>query len=263
MTQADLLSAYATRRDPEAFAQIVSQYQRFIFATCRRRLQSAEDIDDAVQETFLRLAQKAGELHTNIGGWLHTCAVNVTIDLNRRRLSRQRHESATAAPPSKPADNEQQELTELREHLDAALERLSPEQRDLIVQRYFVGRQQIDLAAEAKVAPSTITHRLDRAIEQLRHHLKTVRCVAIAAGGTAVVANLLEAETASAAAVPAPLTANVMKFGLSGVPHAGTAAAGALATSTVIKALIENCRVLISNCGCSTWTRTANDPRLQ
>src|SRR5437588_3633303 len=76
MTQANLLQAYATHRDAESFAQIVRQYQRFIFATCRRRLQNADDVDDAVQETFLRLAQKAGELHSNIGGWLHTCAVN-------------------------------------------------------------------------------------------------------------------------------------------------------------------------------------------
>ena len=90
VSQVNLLHEYATRRDAEAFAKIVEQYQRLIFSTCRRKLHNSQDVDDAVQETFLRLAHKAGELHSNIGGWLHRCAVNVSVDMNRRRQARQR-----------------------------------------------------------------------------------------------------------------------------------------------------------------------------
>src|SRR5271170_204377 len=91
------LAQYAKTRDAEAFAQLVTQYQSLVFATCRRQLRNPADIEDAVQETFLRLAQKASQLHTNLGAWLNTCAVNVSIDINRCRQSRLRHESAAAS----------------------------------------------------------------------------------------------------------------------------------------------------------------------
>src|SRR4051812_21008145 len=147
MNQANPLSHYAATRDAEAFAQIVSEYQAFIFATCRRRLRNAEDVDDAVQETFLRLARKAGEVHENVGGWLYRCAVNVTVDMGRRRSSQRRHETTVAADSFAAADDVQGDLAELREHLDAAMAKLDDAQRDLIIQRYFLGRKQVELAA--------------------------------------------------------------------------------------------------------------------
>ena len=146
MSQVDLLNEYATRRDAEAFAKLVDQYQRLIFSTCRRKLHNSQDVDDAVQETFLRLAHKAGELHSNIGGWLHRCAVNVSVDMNRRRQARQKHEHAAAAETPVGFENVQVELAELREHLDSALEKLDAEQRELIIQRFFVGRPQVEMA---------------------------------------------------------------------------------------------------------------------
>ncbi len=229
MTQADLLGDYAVRRNAEAFAQIVEQYQRLIFATCRRKLHP-DDVDDAVQETFLRLAQRAGEVRSNVGGWLHACAVNVAIDMNRRRSARQRHESA-AAVHSKTPGEPQRELAELREHLDAALLKLDPQERELIVQRYFVGRPQVELAAEAKVSPSAISHRLDRAIENLRRHLGAMGCAIV---GLTV---LLETEHASAAPPPS-LTVNVMKIGLSGVPAASVSASYGWTILTAVAAVL-------------------------
>jgi len=220
MTQAGLLAQYAANRDAEAFAQIVTQNQRLVFATCQRKLRNPDDVDDAVQETFLRLVQKAANLHTNLGGWLHACAVNVAIDINRRRESRSRHESASGRVSSSPSDPPQV-LAELREHLDAALEKLDPDGRELIIQRFFVGRTQAELAAESDVSPSTLSGRMDRAIAGLREKLRTMGCGAVG------LAALLEAEHASASVAPA-LTANLMKIGLGGVTG------GAVLTNTAL-----------------------------
>jgi len=49
---------------------------------------------------------------------------------------------------------------------DAALEKLDIHERELIVQRFFAGRSQVELATEAGVAPSTIGVRLNRAIDK-------------------------------------------------------------------------------------------------
>src|SRR5437868_4135886 len=123
MTQIELLKSYAARRDPEAFAQIVEQYQRFIFAICRRRMHRQADVEDAVQEVFLRLTQQAGKLNSNIGGWLHRCATNISIDMNRRSQTQSMHESTAAHAPSFNIENRRQQLVELREQVDVALER--------------------------------------------------------------------------------------------------------------------------------------------
>lgn len=238
MTQTNPLSAYAATRDAEAFAQIVEQYQRLVFATCRRKLHDPADLDDAVQETFLKLAQKAGELKTNVGGWLHRCAVNVSIDINRRRSRQRKHDSAAADMRPEIAGDPQRMLADLREQLDNAMERLDPDQRELIVQRFFVGRPQVEIAADAGVSPSTITNRLERAIERLRSNLKDLGCNGLAAaGGAALLASLLSAEHASAA-VPAALTANVMKVGLSGTPKAAAAATAGATSSAAISAWV-------------------------
>jgi RNA polymerase sigma factor (sigma-70 family) len=232
MTEAQLLNAYATHRDAEAFAEIVRRYQQLIFATCRRTLHHPDDTDDAVQETFLKLAQKAGDLRTNLGGWLHACAVHVCIDNNRRRDVRTRHESS--AQPAPIATEPQIQLAELREHLDLALSKLTADQRELIIQRFFIGRSQRDIAADAGVTPSAITHRMTSAIEALRSHLKSLGCAVIAAGGTAILISALEAEHASAM-VSAGLTTNLVKIGLSGTPREATA--GSFSIAAVLKAL--------------------------
>jgi RNA polymerase sigma-70 factor (ECF subfamily) len=213
MTELDLLNRYAHDRDAEAFAQLVDCYQRLILSTCRRRLHDAADLDDAVQETFLRMAKAAGTLRNNVGAWLHRCAVNVSTDYNRRRDARLRHESQAVQNPA--ASAAQQELAELREHLDAALEKLDTSERELIVRRFFIGRSQVELASEAGVAPSTISVRLNQAIEHLRDHLKGAGC-AIVAGA---LVEALQKEAASAA-MPPELAAKVARVGLSGIAAA-------------------------------------------
>jgi RNA polymerase sigma factor (sigma-70 family) len=208
----NLLERYSANRDADAFAQIVTQYQCLVFASCRRILRNPNDVEDAVQETFLRLAQKASGLRTNLGAWLHASARNISIDINRRHASRSRCESSVV-PQAASAVDPQNTLAELREHLDAALQKLTPTDRELIIQRYFVGRQQVELAKDAGVAPSTISYRIEQAVEALRKHLKGLGCGIAVAGS---LATILEAEHATAA-VPATLTTNVMKIGLTGV----------------------------------------------
>ena len=224
-TDAELMVEYANSRTAEAFAVLVERYQQLVLATCRRRLHSAGDLDDAVQETFLRLAKSAAPRRANLGAWLYRCAVNVASDHNRRRGTRDRYES-TAAKAEAITDTGR-ELAELREHLDMAIAKLDDAQRELIVQRFFVGRSQADLAAAAGVTPSAISHRLDRAVDALRKHLSKLGCV----GLTASLVTLLDAEHASAA-VPPTLTAKLASIGLSGVGPRPARLRAALATTS-------------------------------
>ena len=97
MTDADALEQYAAGQDTDAFRHLVQEYQGLVYAVCRRKLGSAADAEDAAQETFLRLARKAGTIRSELGAWLHTCAVNASTDLVRREAGRRQRERAWAA----------------------------------------------------------------------------------------------------------------------------------------------------------------------
>jgi len=210
------LRHYAQDADPRAFEVLTRRYQAMVLATCRRVLGNSTDADDAVQETFLKLARSAGDVRSNVAAWLHACAFRVSIDLLRSQASRRRAEAnaATAAP----ADETLATWRELEPLIDEALGKLHESDRELIVSRFLVGRSQAEMAAEAGVNPGTIHRRLDAALERLRTHLRAGGCVL----GAAAFVTALNHAPAAAQAAPA-LSAALGKVGLSQVAMAGAA----------------------------------------
>ncbi|MEM7628341.1 MAG: sigma-70 family RNA polymerase sigma factor [Planctomycetota bacterium] len=210
------LHRYRRRGDPDAFEMIVLRYRGMVFATCLRALGDAAQADDATQETFLKLAQQAGRVRSNVAAWLHRCAIGTSIDLVRRADARRRAER-NAASVATPGDNAPA-WADLEPVIDRALASLSDADRDLIIARYLAGRSQRDLAREAGVSEGTLSRRLTRAVERLRGRLGEA---GLAVAGTAVLVGVLEA--APIVTVPPDLVASLAKIGLSGVGRAAPA----------------------------------------
>ena len=87
--------------DREAFMTIIRLYQQKVFVMAYSILRDREDALDAVQETFLRLYQKAGlyKPGKSFQGWLLQMAKNISIDSYRNRPAPR--SSATAKNCSK------------------------------------------------------------------------------------------------------------------------------------------------------------------
>ncbi|MGH9360533.1 MAG: RNA polymerase sigma factor, partial [Thermoanaerobaculia bacterium] len=98
MTPSDpaLLEDWRTRRDAEAFNEIVSRHADMVFATCKRILGNEADAEDVAQECFLQLARGAGEVRTSLAGWLHCLARHRSLDWKKRELRRRRREELHA-----------------------------------------------------------------------------------------------------------------------------------------------------------------------
>ncbi|HZW07291.1 MAG TPA: sigma-70 family RNA polymerase sigma factor [Phycisphaerales bacterium] len=217
------LRHYSQSADPRAFEVLTLRYRQMVLATCRRVLGNSTDADDAVQETFLRLARNAGDVRSNVASWLHACALRISIDLQRRQSARRRAEKrARHSAASLAGGDSAATWRELEPLIDDALGKLHESDRELIVSRFLVGRSQAEMAAEAGVNPGTIHRRLDAALDRLRTHLRAGGCVL---GAGAFVAALNHAPAAAQAA-PA-LNAALGKVGLSQV-----AAGGAVGTGT-------------------------------
>ena len=62
-------------------------------------------------------------------------------------------------------------ISEDNKKLYAAIKKLEPRQQYLIEQVYFLGRKQVDLAAEEGVSHVAITYALQRAVKKLKNFL--------------------------------------------------------------------------------------------
>ena len=71
--------------DADAFARLVGQHRRELEVHCYRLLGSAQDAEDAVQETFLAAWQhiSAFEFRASVRTWLYRIATNRCLDALR------------------------------------------------------------------------------------------------------------------------------------------------------------------------------------
>src|SRR5262249_48410625 len=144
-------------------------------------VQDAHDAEDVAQAAFLVLARKAASVRwrESVGGWLFPVVYHLALKVRSRR-QRLRHREAQLLPPVPPAEP----MHELRELLDAELERLPEHYREVVVLCSLEGRTQKEAADLLGLSPGEVRGRLDRARERLRDRLAR-RGLALSAGAVA------------------------------------------------------------------------------
>lgn len=174
------LIAAAQGGDAEAFARLIAPHRRRVYAMCYDLAGSHEDAQDVAQETFIK-AYKG--LPNFTGGaafstWLYRIAVNAWIDHRRRNA---RHDPAggfeaeelhdAAAPrPDALAD-----AAILAQHIERAMEQLSPQQRAVFVLRHYHELAIAEIAASLGVTDGTVKTLLFRALKKMRELLQQFR----------------------------------------------------------------------------------------
>jgi RNA polymerase sigma factor (sigma-70 family) len=162
------LERYVSHGDAEAFRALVVHYQDLVYGTCSRVLGGSPDVDDAVQETFIKLAKKAPEIRTNPGAWLHACARTTALNVLKTRRSRRRREQRLDYHASPTARADLFESADEASVIDACLEELPATDREVIISYFFVEHSQEEIAKRVGVTQGSIQRRLDRVLEDLR-----------------------------------------------------------------------------------------------
>lgn len=168
---------------PKLVADHHAELYRYAFRLCG----AAEDAEDLTQQTFLVAQQKHKELGQvrNIRAWLYGVLRNLS-------LKSQRHHRRLVVLPELDLENIPENFPSAAEvdseHVQAALDKLSPEFRAVVLLFYFEERSYREIAELLDLPIGTVMSRLSRAKGQLRGQLLPEPELEIAGDGRPVLA---------------------------------------------------------------------------
>ncbi len=161
--------------DPEAFAALVTRYQRRIYALIQRMVQSPTDAEDLAQEVFIQAYQRLGQYRNEarFTTWLYRIAINRCLNWRQR----QHRLEAAFEQWSREQDLTSQgghvaEENELNQQVRGAIARLHPKQRAAIVLTLYENLNHAEAAKVLGCSETTISWRVFAARRKLKRWLK-------------------------------------------------------------------------------------------
>jgi RNA polymerase sigma-70 factor (ECF subfamily) len=176
----------AREGDGAAFNQVVLAYRKRILGTVGRLIGRPEDVEDVGQEVFLRLYFSLDQLRSPevFEPWLYRLTANAAYDYLRKR--RRRMESRMAdlseqqvlladALAGEKVDRDEGQRKRIREDVDALLDRVSEEDRVLLLLKEVEGLSLKELAKIYHVKENALKVRLFRARQRVLKEFTAAR----------------------------------------------------------------------------------------
>lgn len=140
-----------------------------MFRFARRMLGNDEDAGDAAQETLVKILRSLEQYDPNrsFATWVFGIARNTCIDEHRRRRRTSWDEPGDVADPA-PGPLQEASRAERAEHLLAAMERMSPMYREVLVLYHFEHLKYVEIAEVLDLPIGTVMNRIFRARQKLR-----------------------------------------------------------------------------------------------
>jgi RNA polymerase sigma-70 factor (ECF subfamily) len=152
----------------EAFGLLVVRFSRIVRAVCLSRTGMHQDLDDMVQEVFLRAYHGLRRLKTaeSFGAYVHRIATNLCVDRLRRRgrAGRTLEEVDLEPEPIRVQDIAEDRLSELRRQVG----RLPESLREVVLLFYFHEMSYAEMAELLGITEAAVNQRLNRARQRLR-----------------------------------------------------------------------------------------------
>jgi len=164
--------------DDGAFNLVVNAYRKRILGTIARLIGRPEDVEDVGQEVFLRLYYSLDQLRAAevFEPWLYRLTVNAAYDYLRRqkrrpesRMSDLSEQQVMMADAAAGGTQQTEELrrTKVREMVQSLLEKVSEEDRILLLMKEVEGLSLKELEQIYKVNENALKVRLFRARQRV------------------------------------------------------------------------------------------------
>jgi len=168
------------RREQAALEELYDRYGKIVYSLILRIVKDGATAEDLVQETFLRIWNRVQAFDAgkgSIGPWLIAVARNRAIDHLRSAGGRERNalEFNETDHPALFTDMEHGLLvSDDARRVKAAVDRLSPHQRQVIELAYFEGLSQSEMAERMGQPLGTVKTWVRTALKNLRDDLGVV-----------------------------------------------------------------------------------------
>ena len=169
----------------DAYEILLQRYQQPVYNLVYRLMNDPSDASDIVQEVFLKVFKNIGSFRGNssLKTWVYRIAVNEAYN-HRRWFSRHQRREVALGPEEglrtyadSLADNSRTPFDQAADHetfalVEAALEKLNPKFRAVVVLRDIEGLSYEEIAAVLDVSIGTVKSRILRGREALRKILE-------------------------------------------------------------------------------------------
>jgi RNA polymerase sigma-70 factor (ECF subfamily) len=165
------------RGQTEAFETLVRRHEKTIFNLVYRMLGDYEEAAETSQEVFLSAYRAIGQFRgeSNFSTWLYRIALNHANTRRKSLNTRQRRnvslEMTEPLTDPQPGPAETLEKKEIREHVQKALNNLSPDDATVIVLRDLQDVPYEEVAQILEIPVGTVKSRLHRARQALKAEL--------------------------------------------------------------------------------------------
>lgn len=182
-TEEPALVKLAKQGDQEAFAALMTSYQKPIYNLCLRMCRNTEDAEELTQTAFLKAWNSLPRFQedSSFFTWLYRLATNTCLDFLRQAGRRnstlptisleQEDQSMAQIPDLRYLPEEEALRRDMRQILLHALEELSPEHRSILIQRELDGLSYQEIADLLGLELGTVKSRIARARLSMRQIL--------------------------------------------------------------------------------------------
>lgn len=153
--------------DVAAGGMLYERYKMKVFFFIRSMVKEEEAAEDIVQQTFMAMIEKIGMLSDPAGfrPWLYSIARNESLMLLRHRrvvpMEGLENAEETVLDPETPASAA--EATDLRAHVHAAVHRLKPDYREIVLLQMADQLSYDEIAAVTGSTVSSVRSKLHKA----------------------------------------------------------------------------------------------------
>jgi len=183
--------------DDKAWARLVEEYRGLVYSICYLFCGSTQDAEDLVQDTFLKIWMNLASYDPSRGelkGWIATVTRNQRVDRFRRSGQQRRTDSmdtvgttsghwdqtenmplAQRIPDTRPTPHEVAVTSEVTAIVSKAVDRISPEMREVVTMRFVHGFDNQEIAHRLRIPEGTVKSRTNRGRAQLASLLSPLR----------------------------------------------------------------------------------------
>lgn len=164
--------------DEHALGRVYDLTVSRVYGLALRITGKAEAAEEVVEDVYMQIWRTAQDYHAERGkviAWLLTICRSRAIDYLRRKDVAESMENPADMAPHEQGDDPQDLLAATQQNtlLHAAIERLSPVERQLLSLAFFRGYTHEEIAAHSRLPLGSVKTYLRRALSELRSQLGT------------------------------------------------------------------------------------------